>query len=646
MSATARFHWISLALILICLPASAAPKWPAIDPADLAATTPQIDPEAGAEILFREISYDHRRGSRLFKEVHLRVKIFDTRGIEKFSKISITYDNDYQLDGLEVRTISPDGTITSLTPKDYYTRDTVKFGREISRETSFAPANLQPGAIVEYRYYTSTHRWGYQIPLLFQDNVPILISRFNVAPIAGACVRSMSFNMPPQDMNMRTDGSFRFELKNLPAYKAEPFQPPELHSQRALLFCYCADEPLPPREYWEREGKMLHEGFKLSAGSSRVLKATVAQITDADDSEQQKLQKIYDFCRTKIINLDRGTQQYTREQRRDLKESDTASKTLKLGYGTSTDINLLFAALASAAGCDARIAHVNDRSFITFQYDATESIMLSDLIVAVRKTNRWHFFDPGATYIPFAMLRPENSGTASLPAAAEKADIVTTRSEPAESSQEWITGDLQFDADGSLRGTFRWTFSGYLDAQMKYSFDSLSPTEREEIVRNKIQDTLKAATITDLEITHAADPTAPLEIRGHLHIPGYADRAGSRLFFSPAVFHKQKPPLFRENERRHDVVFPFAWKENCELRIRPPDGHEFEEAVAPGSIDLGDMGSYTTAVNLNKTTQEIAYRRTFIQRARTLPQNQYPAILAAFALMHQHDNHVMTLKRK
>src|SRR5687768_16667903 len=51
-------HFLLLLLAFGCQALLAAPKWPALDPAELAEKTPRVDPEAGAEILLREVTLD------------------------------------------------------------------------------------------------------------------------------------------------------------------------------------------------------------------------------------------------------------------------------------------------------------------------------------------------------------------------------------------------------------------------------------------------------------------------------------------------------------------------------------------------------------------------------------------------------------
>ena len=138
-------------LLLFALPAHAA-KWQPVDPAELADTKPQVDPEAGAEILLREVVIHHNEIDEFVRTYYVRAKIYNQRGLEEFAKVELAYDKKTTVRDIAARTIKPDGTILELGKKDVYDRVVVKAGSERVNVKSFAPAGLEVGAIVEYSY--------------------------------------------------------------------------------------------------------------------------------------------------------------------------------------------------------------------------------------------------------------------------------------------------------------------------------------------------------------------------------------------------------------------------------------------------------------------------------------------------------------
>lgn len=634
------------ALLFISATSAHAEKWRPVDPAELADETPQVDPEAGAEILFCDVNVDQRDPEQHISESYVRIKIYNARGVDDLALIKIHFGNDYALREIQARTIKPDGEIIELSSKDFYTRNVRKEGNEIERETSFAPAGLQPGAIVEYRYFTTTYKWRYYIPLFFQQWLPAREVHVRVVPSATHRVNALNFNMARQNMKPHPDGSFHFELKNVPKKNDEPWQPPELNAQSAILLCYSPDNRAQPGDFWQDYAERLEEAFTFDVAPSRLVKKTLAEITGKADSDDQKLRKIYDYCRSQILNTERDTTHLTREQRASRKDEVEPGDTIKTGFGNSDEINCLFIAFATAAGFEAHVAVVNDRSFINFRRDTNEYCMANDLIAAVEINGHWRFFDPGATYLPFATLRPRNSGTAALVASLKKSDFIPTPGQTAEFSQTHSLGVFTLDAEGTLEGDVTIEYTGYRDAETKYELDALSPVEREKKLREDLQKTLKLAELTELKIENAADPLKETKVAYHLRIPEYADRTGSRLFFSPAVFYKNEPAVFTQATRKEDIYFPHRSKTIDEIRITPPEGFEFEEPSAPGSLNLGDMGAYQTTIGLNRKTGALVYRRIFTLRALALSKDSYASVRDAFEIIHQRDGHTLTLRKK
>jgi hypothetical protein len=142
----------SLLLFAAGAPDSRAAKWAPVDPAELAETTGRVDPEAGAEVISREIVVDHSNFFRPTVEHYERIRVFNERGIESVSKIDVPYERGTVVQGLAVRTIQPDGSIIELDRKDIYNREVLKAGNLRVRVKSFAPPAVRPGVIIEYQY--------------------------------------------------------------------------------------------------------------------------------------------------------------------------------------------------------------------------------------------------------------------------------------------------------------------------------------------------------------------------------------------------------------------------------------------------------------------------------------------------------------
>jgi hypothetical protein len=80
------------------------------------------------------------------------------------------------------------------------------------------------------------------------------------------------------------------------------------------------------------------------------IKKKSAELIAGAANTEEKVQKLYEFCRANIKNTDDKDTGFTDEQLEKIKENKKPSDTLKRGVGSGGDINLLFAALTNAAG--------------------------------------------------------------------------------------------------------------------------------------------------------------------------------------------------------------------------------------------------------------------------------------------------------
>src|SRR5262249_52778346 len=152
----------------------------------------------------------------------------------------------------------------------------------------------------------------------------------------------------------------------------------------------------------------------------------------------QKLERIYQFCQTKIKNILDESSGLTADDHANFKENKTAADTLRRRMGNSEDIDLLFVALATAAGFDARVSRLADRSTMFLDPSANGFLLnlylMNSYNVAVRFGNDWRFFDPAGTKLPFGMLRWQEEGVKAMLIEQFVPSYVLTPVSPAEKS--------------------------------------------------------------------------------------------------------------------------------------------------------------------------------------------------------------------
>src|SRR4029079_15215858 len=248
-------------------------------------------------------------------------------------------------------------------------------------------------------------------------------------------------------------------------------------------------------------------------------------------------------------------------ERKKLKDNKSPSDTLKRGMGSGSDIDLLFGALARAAGFDARLALSGNRDDLFFNRELANISFLASSFIAVKVGEQWQYFSPAEMYTSFGMLGwPEESQEALITDPKEPIWTLTSTSKP-EHSVEKRTAKLNLLEDGTLEGDVRIEYSGHLGFEKKEYNDDDSPAQREETLRNIVKKQMSTAELSEIKIENVSDPIKPFTYSYHIRVPGYAQRTGKRLFLQPEVFEHGRGSLFPSTNRKYDVYFNYPWSE-------------------------------------------------------------------------------------
>ncbi|MGA2594652.1 MAG: DUF3857 domain-containing protein, partial [Bryobacteraceae bacterium] len=445
---------LSAALALAATSARAgAADWQPVDPADLALKAPRVEKDADAEAIFWEIWVTDEIGlqPRSIFTQYIRMKIFTERGRDQHSTVELPFGISTNVSDIAGRTIKPDGAIIELKKDAVFERMVVKAGGLKVKAKSFAMPAVEPGAIIEYRWReTRQNQVANYVPLPFQRDVPVQMVRYHFKPLANTRyeMRTMTFHCKHSDFVRESNGFYTTSVANVPAFVEEPQMPPEKEVLAWMLVFYSENRKFTPEQYWKDYSKRSYEAFKPSMKVSADVRSIAASIVNGDADDEAKLRHLFEYCRTKIKNVRNDA--VTAEERADTTQNKNPADTLKQGAGTGFDIDMAFAALATAAGFDARIARLGDRGDSFFDPGFADSYFLRAYDIAVNVQGGWRFFDPATTYEPFGMLRWQEEGEQALIADPKGAVFVPTPLSPPEKSMSKRRGAFVLAEDGTL----------------------------------------------------------------------------------------------------------------------------------------------------------------------------------------------------
>ncbi|HET9478608.1 MAG TPA: DUF3857 and transglutaminase domain-containing protein, partial [Pyrinomonadaceae bacterium] len=598
---------------------------------------------------------DNPDGDLIFNH-YLRVKVFTERGRESQSKVDIPFGNLYggevKIRDIAARTIKPDGSIVELKKEDIFERTIVKLSGLKVKARSFAMPAVEPGCIIEYRWReVRVKENAHYLRLQFQRDIPVRRVQYLVKPFQYENLSFKSLTMHGQSSPWvkEKNGFYSTTMTNMPAVQEESRMPPEDQVKTWMLVYYAPGDKQPePNKYWMEVGKNYYERSKSLIKPNDEVKQMAATLTAEAKTDEEKLARLFEFCRTKIKNTSNDASGLTSEERAKLKDNKNPGDTLKRGMGTTTDIDLLFAALANASGFDARIALSPDRGDLFFDKATPNAYFIDPRNIAVNVGGTWKFFNPGYNYIPFGMLIWREEGEQALITDPKQPIWVETPMSPPEKSQIQRRAKLKLTEDGTLEGEVRIEYSGHFAIERKEEIDEESETQREEGLKNELKGRMSAAEITNIKIENVTDHVNPLVYTYQVRVPGYAQRTGKRLFIQPAFFQHGVAPLFATASRKHPIYFHYPWSEDDHVQIELPPGYALDNADAPAPFGSGKISEYKPSLSVTSDGKMLVYKRTFYfggGNAVLFPVETYPAVKAYFDQLHKQDNHIIALKQ-
>jgi hypothetical protein len=642
---------LCLLFILFLFPASfvRAEDWKPVDPAHLAMKEPVVEKDADAEVIFWEVHINDSDSDLIFNH-YIRIKVFTDRGKESQSRVDIPYWGKFQIKDIAGRTIKADGTIVELKKDAIFDREIVKLSGIKIKAKSFAMPAVEAGSIIEYRWREiRPNSLANNLRLQFQREVPVQFVKYYLKPAQiNMGMNTLMMNGANEPFGKEKDGYYSVTMKNVPAFHEEPNMPPEDQVRTWMFVYYTSDAKQEAKKYWAEIGKRAHELYKdRMKPNDEVKKAAVTIIGDATTPDE-KLKRLFDFCRYKIKNVTDDVSGFTAEDLRKMKENKSPADTLKNARGDGQDIDLLFAALATAAGFEARQAWCAQRDDLFFDPKVAIVHFLDPSSIAVRVGNEWKFFDPATVYVPYGMLRWQEEGVFTLITDPKEPVFVESPMSAPEKSKELRVANLRLNEDGTIEGNVRITYTGHSSLDKKEYNDDDSAEKREENLRDMIKKRMSTAEVTNINIQNVTDPDKPFLYTFHVKVPGYAQRTGKRLFLQPAFFQYGIPALFSASERKYSVYFHYPWSEEDTVIIELPAGFALDNADQPQSFTIEKIGNYLVDIGITQDKKTLQYQRKFFfggENRIVFPTNSYPTLKRIFDAIHEADNHTITLKQ-
>ncbi len=621
---------------------------------------PAVEKDAGVEALFWRVHVmDEFPGNQDIQRVlyhYIRLKIFNEKGKAEAATIDIPFEGRTSIPYVFGRTIKPDGTVVELKKDAVYERDVVRAGRRKRKVKSFAMPGVEPGAIVEYRW----KEVQFNAPMMYirlqmQREYPVRRVTYFLKPLPseksnGYQMSMRTFNCKPSSPKLENDGYNSITLENVPAFREEPMMPGEGDVRAWVLAYYHEDSKRDPDKYWTEVGKHSYGVLKGALRQNGEIKAAAETAVAGASNDEAKALGLISYVRSKVRGLyDRGVS--ASERLAILKQMPkdrlrTSVEVFKSGIGDPGELNLLFAAMCSSVGLDARPVMVSNRDDVLFDPTLTDAYFLPNVDMAVKIDGEWRLFDVSTRLLPPQMVGWREEGVQALVSDPKKPVFILSRLSPPEASVSRRTGRFSLSPEGRLEGDVEEIFTGHTAGDRRGEMEGQDSAKLAENLKAKVLKLFPQAEVSACAFDGVDDSGKPLVVRYHVVIPNYAQRTGKRILFQPLFFQRGEMPLFSASTRHYDVLFPYAWRESDAIQIKIPEGFQLDNAENPGGLDFGETGGYKLRLALLKPGREVIAERELVFGRKgviSCPVAAYPQLKAAFEAVHSRDGVTLSL---
>jgi hypothetical protein len=576
---------------------------------ELKMTSEPLVPGAPAIILFREVFRDDN-GRTSHEDNYIRIKILTEEG-RKYADVEIPFDKGgSNVVGIHARTIRPDGSIVEFDGKAY--EKTLVKGKNIKYlAKTFTLPDVQPGAIIEY-YYTYDYRELalYDSRWILSQELFTKAARFSLKPYMPSADNPFRVQWTWQGLPQGTeppkeggDRIVRLEVKNIPAFPTEDFMPPENELKARVNFEY-SDEGFEsdPNKFWKKFGKKKNDQLESFVGKRGAMEQAVAQIVAPADSPDTKLRKIYarvQQIRNTSYEVEKTEEELKRENQ---KAAGNVEDVWKRQYGAGWELTWLFLGLARAAGFEARGMWVSDRYNYFFDPKIMDAHRLDTNVVVVKLDGKDVFFDPGALYVPYALLPWSETAVVGLVLDREGGSWLKTTIPPSSESRTERKAELRITETGDVEGTVTTTFTGLESSVRRVEERHADAAERKKYLEDELKGAIPVA--AEVELTNhpaweSSEPTLVAEFS--VKIPGWAAGAGRRALIPVGFFGGTEKHLFDHADRVHPIYFTFPFQRVDDISLVLPLGWQISTLPNPRKVDLQAVSYDLQAENAKGT---------------------------------------------
>ncbi len=645
-------------LLTLALPSARADEWTTPTPEELSMTAQPEVPGAAAVYLFREETTED--DLHMFS-VYVRLKVLTEAGKEQgnveLKYASFTGGAGFNVRNIEGRTIHPDGTIIPFTGKPYQKLIEKTRGVKVMAKV-FSMPDVEVGSIIEYRYklgygdeYVVPPNWYIQSDLytrkahyLWKPTLQDLnskrgaISSIAWYPILPAGTELQHTELPAQSFKP-PQKIFEVNAHDIPPAPSEDYIPPISSFTYRVFFYYSTYRTLD--EFWKNEGKIWSKERDKFIGPGHAVTAAVQQLVSPNDTQDQKLRKIYAAV-MQLENTDFTREHSTAEEKADgLKQVHNTDDVWERKRGNNDQLAELFIAMARAAGMKAYAMAVANRDRTIFVQAYPNLGQLDDDIAIVNLDGKEEFFDPGSRYCPYKYLDWKHTMAGGLRQIDGGTKLAESPRQIYTSSNTKRIADLVVDEHGVVTGKVTLQFVGSPALSWRQKALTGDATSLDHDLRTTVENLLpQGMDVKIVSIDKLADYEQPLTV--NIEVEGaIGSSTGKRLLIPGDIFVANSKASFPHEKRDIPVYFNFPHMMQDAVRVKFPPNLHVESVPPADKLQFQNFAAYN--LTPASTPDSITMRRNYSLGEIIYLTKEYPTLRTFYSKMETDDQQSIVL---
>jgi hypothetical protein len=515
-----------------------------------------------------------------------------------------------------------------------------------------AEGDADSGVVFGYQMTSEDRSIFSQFEWEFQDRTPALVSRVSLALPNGWKASSVTFNHGAIEPNV-SGSTYTWELRELSPITNEPLSPPVSTLAPRLAISYfpgSSNSAVKTFAEWAQVSQWMAELEDPQANSNEALETKARELIAACKTELEKIQAIGRYAQSiKYISIQTGV------GRGGGYRPHSATEVFTKSYGDCKDKANLMRAMLKVIGITSYPVSIysGDPTYVRAEWPSPQQFnhciiaikvsgdTQSPTIIEHARLGRLLIFDPTAEDTAVGDLPSYLQGSLALIDAKEIDSLVKMPTTTAEANLLDRQVEATLDQGGALTATIREQANGQWGAGYRGELRGHSRPDYVKQIEGWVTAGATAAKVNKVEPRDNAAGEFDLDI--DFVAPRYGQLMQNRLLiFKPAIVSRREALALTDAKRKHPVVLSSqAFSET--LHVKLPSGFAVDEL--PDAVNLDTpFGTYATKYEVKN--DELLFTRKLVQRAVTVPVDQYSAVRSFFEKIRAAEQAPVVLARQ